>query len=146
MIANRIESARKAAKQGIDAIVFNHRHLTMRRQHPTDGPTKLQRNALMTETYAQNRNTRPANHISGNAEIARDRRMPRPRRNHNGIEVPRLNRRPIRFIIANDGWQLTRQCSGGVRKIPGEGVVVIDNQEPQHDFVEAVRRVLPGPR
>jgi hypothetical protein len=33
-----------------------------------------------------------------------------------------------------------------VGEIPGEGVVVIDNQEPQHVFVEAVRRVLPGPR
>jgi hypothetical protein len=33
-----------------------------------------------------------------------------------------------------------------VRQVIGERVVVIDYQEPQHDFVEADSRVLPGPR
>lgn len=146
MIAHHIESVREAVEQRIHAIVFHLRHLAVRRFYPADCPTEFERNALMAQTDAQNRNFRAADHIGGNSEITRDRGMARAWRNHDGVEAPRLDRRPVRFIVANDRRQFTRQGSGGVSKIPGEGVVVIDNQEPQHDFVEAVSLALPGPR
>src|SRR3569833_227739 len=146
MIADHIESAREAVKKRIDAIVFQPGHLTVRGRHTTDGPTEFERNALMAQTYAQHRNARAADHVGGDSKIARVCGMSRPWRNHNGVEIARLNRRPVGFIVAKDNRQLTCQGSRGVSEIPGEGVVVIDNQEPQHDFVEAVRRLLPGPR
>src|SRR6185312_14451663 len=91
MIADHVESARNTKKQWIDSIVFDRRHLTVRRLHSTDRAAEFKRNPLMAQTHTEKRNRRAANHVSGNAKIARDGGMTRPRRNQNGIEIPRLN-------------------------------------------------------
>ncbi len=146
MVANRIEPARNTLEQRIVPIVLHNLYLAMRGFHTPHHPTEFERNPLVPETDAQHRNNRMADHIRRNPKIARGCGMPRPRRDHNRVETPRLDHRPIGFVIANDGGQIPGQDRGGMGEIPGERVVVIDDQEPQHDFAEAVRRVLPGPR
>ena len=120
MITDCMELRRKPAKKFVAAIVFDLTNLTMYRFYTRHDTAKFQRNPLVTETDAENRDRGVANHLGGNAEIAQIAWMARAGGNDNGVEAISFDLLPCPFVVADHLRHVAGNTGSGVREVIGK--------------------------